>query len=89
MAVHPELVDKLVSFQNSILGTGDSCMDELSKEKPNIAVEFKADDSHESVEVNVTNIPLVSYVPKASKSSASNSSSLSGIKIICILLCHV
>ncbi|KAF7843379.1 Activating signal cointegrator 1 complex subunit 1 [Senna tora] len=88
LAIHPELVNRLVSFQNSILGTGDSCMDEnldtdaneettdneeldeLSKEEPNVAVELKVKDSNESVEVNLTNIPLVSYAPKASKSSA-------------------
>ncbi|XP_054781326.1 uncharacterized protein LOC129288660 isoform X3 [Prosopis cineraria] len=99
LAIHPELVNKLVSFQNSILGTGDSCMDEnlesdsneentdneeqhgLSKEKPNVAVELKVSDSNESVEVNLTNIPFVSYVPKASKSSASKSPDLSDLGI--------
>ncbi|XP_054781334.1 uncharacterized protein LOC129288662 isoform X2 [Prosopis cineraria] len=99
LAIHPELVNKLVSFQNSILGTGDSCMDEnlesdsneentdneeqhgLSKEKPNVAVELKVGDSNESVEVNLKNIPLVSYVPKASKSSASESPDLSDLGI--------
>lgn len=101
MAIHPELVSKLINFQNSILGTGDSCMDEnlaidsneettdneeldeLSKEKPNVAVELKVDDNNESVEVNLTNIPLVSYAPKASKSKA-----VSGIKLICFMLCY-
>ena len=28
LAVHPELVDKLINFQNSILGNDDSCMNE-------------------------------------------------------------
>ncbi|CAL8132020.1 unnamed protein product [Prunus armeniaca] len=28
LAIHPELVDKLVNFQNSILGISDSCVDE-------------------------------------------------------------
>ncbi|KAG4945067.1 Activating signal cointegrator 1 complex subunit 1 [Glycine soja] len=92
LAIHPELVNKLISFQHSILGIG-SCMDEntytesdsnedegtttdtkevdqLSKENSGVAVELKANDNSESVKVNLTNIPLVSYAPKASKSSA-------------------
>ncbi|XP_028796836.1 uncharacterized protein LOC114752271 isoform X4 [Neltuma alba] len=99
LAIHPELVNKLVSFQNSILGTGDSCVDEnlesdsneentdneeqdaLSEEKPNVAVEVKVRDSNESVEVNLTNIPLVSYAPKATKSSTSKSPDLSDLGI--------
>ncbi|XWS18979.1 hypothetical protein CRYUN_Cryun32bG0091300 [Craigia yunnanensis] len=28
LAIHPELVDKLVNFQNSILGISDACVDE-------------------------------------------------------------
>ncbi|XP_028789476.1 uncharacterized protein LOC114745483 isoform X1 [Neltuma alba] len=99
LAIHPELVNKLVSFQNSILGTGDSCVDEnlesdsneentdneeqdaLSEEKPKVAVEVKVRDSNESVEVNLTNIPLVSYAPKATKSSTSKSPDLSDLGI--------
>ncbi|KAE9585884.1 putative K domain, cyclic phosphodiesterase [Lupinus albus] len=92
LAIHPELVNKLINFQNSILGIGNSCTDEnldtdstedgdssdskevdqLSKENADVTVELKVDDRSESVKVNFTNIPLVSYVPKASKSSASS-----------------
>lgn len=50
-------------------------MDQLSKENAGVAVELKVDDNSESVKVNLTDIPLVSYTPKASKFSAS-----SGIK---------
>ncbi|XP_027344420.1 uncharacterized protein LOC113856670 isoform X2 [Abrus precatorius] len=92
LAIHPELVDKLVNFQHSILGNGGSCMDEntdtdndsnededatnnkevdqLSKKNADVTVELKVDDNSESVKVNLTNIPLVRYAPKASKSSA-------------------
>lgn len=28
MAIHPELVSKLINFQNTILGNDDSCIDE-------------------------------------------------------------
>lgn len=28
LAIHPELVDKLVNFQNSILGISDACVDD-------------------------------------------------------------
>lgn len=90
LAIYPELVDKLFDFQHSILGDGDSCIDEnldtdsnededttvvkeadqLSKKNADVAVELKVADDSESVKVNLTNIPLVSYAPKASKSSA-------------------
>ncbi|KAL2982348.1 hypothetical protein AAZX31_13G336900 [Glycine max] len=92
LAIHPELVNKLINFQHSILEIG-SCMDEntdtetdsnedesttndtkkvdqLSKENSGVAVELKVNDNSKLVKVNVTNIPLVSYAPKASKSSA-------------------
>nr|AFK33576.1 unknown [Lotus japonicus] len=90
LAIYPELVDKLFDFQHSILGDGDSCIDEnldtdsnededttvveeadqLSKKNADVAVELKVADDSESVKVNLTNISLVSYAPKASKSSA-------------------
>jgi len=59
-------------------GTTDTKgVDQLSKENAGVAVELKVYDNSESVKVNLTDIPLVSYKPKASKSSAS-----SGIKTI-------
>ncbi|KAL9323115.1 hypothetical protein ACSQ67_011168 [Phaseolus vulgaris] len=91
LAIHPELVDKLINFQHSILGnvsykdestdtdsneeegTADTKgVDQLSKENAGVAVELKVDDNSESVKVNLTDIPLVSYTPKASKFSASS-----------------
>lgn len=35
LAIHPELVDKLVKFQNSILGTSDSFQDETVESDSN------------------------------------------------------
>ncbi|XP_058780563.1 uncharacterized protein LOC131654155 [Vicia villosa] len=93
LAIHPELVSKLINFQNTILGNDDSCIDENldtdssneaedttdnkegdqpSKEIADVAVELKVDDDSKSVKVNYTNIPLVSYAPKASKASTSS-----------------
>ncbi|MED6204824.1 hypothetical protein PIB30_012324 [Stylosanthes scabra] len=84
LAIHPELVDKLIKFQNSILGNEDACVnededttenkevDQLSKENADVAVELKVEDGSAAVKVNLTNIPLVSYAPKASKSSTSS-----------------
>ncbi|MED6208941.1 hypothetical protein PIB30_049780 [Stylosanthes scabra] len=84
LAIHPELVDKLINFQNSILGNEDACtnenedttenkeVDQLSKENADVAVELKVEDGSAAVKVNLTNIPLVSYAPKASKSSTSS-----------------
>ncbi|XP_010098109.2 uncharacterized protein LOC21408906 isoform X2 [Morus notabilis] len=87
LAIHPELVDKLVMFQNSILGCGDPRIEEnvdsdsnedyTEKEDedqkldkgPSVAAKLKVDDDKEGVKVDITNIPLVSYAPKASESS--------------------
>lgn len=81
MAIHPELVDKLLNFQNSILGNDDGCLDDNLGSNSNedgdrklnkqvdVAVELKADDDKEHVNANITKIPLVSYPPTASKSS--------------------
>ncbi|KAL5576481.1 hypothetical protein UlMin_018180 [Ulmus minor] len=85
LAIHPELVDKLFMFQNSILGCSDQRLEEnvdsdsnddhteneeedqkLDK-GPDVAVELKVDNDNERVKVNITNIPLVSYAPRASK----------------------
>ncbi|XP_057725691.1 uncharacterized protein LOC130941271 [Arachis stenosperma] len=91
LAIHPELVDKLINFQNSILGNEDAStnededttenteVDQLSKENVDVAVELKVEDGSAAVKVNLTNIPLVSYAPKASKSSKSSTSSDLGI----------
>ncbi|XP_027926027.1 uncharacterized protein LOC114183272 isoform X6 [Vigna unguiculata] len=91
LAIHPELVNKLINFQHSILGTvslknegtdpdsneeggttDTKGVDHMPKENAGVAVEHKVDDKSESVKVNLTDIPLVSYTPKAFKSSASS-----------------
>ncbi|XP_038717598.1 uncharacterized protein LOC120010806 isoform X2 [Tripterygium wilfordii] len=87
LAIHPELVDKLLSFQNIVLGNSNDCLDgnhdtdsdevtsdnenegqQLDK-RPDVAVELKVQSDHEHVKVDLTSIPFVSYLPKASKSS--------------------
>lgn len=35
LAIHPELVEKLINFQNSILGSSDSCLDEAENSDTN------------------------------------------------------
>ncbi|KAL2332348.1 hypothetical protein Fmac_019929 [Flemingia macrophylla] len=86
LAIHPELVNKLINFQNSILGNG-SCMEKSTdidsnededtsdnKEVDQLSkdkADIAVDDNSESVKVNRANIPIVSYTPKVSKSSAS------------------
>lgn len=85
MAIHPELVDKLLKFQNSILGNGDSCLDESPEsdsnaetddeskhqelERGQVQVQLKVNDDSTDVKADITSIPLVSYLPKASKGS--------------------
>ncbi|GMN37179.1 hypothetical protein TIFTF001_006605 [Ficus carica] len=99
LAIHPELVEKLFMFQNSILGCSsdhhreenmvsdtneDSTENEDEVQKlekgPGVAVKLNVDDDKERVNVNITNVPLVSYAPKASKSSY-----ISGMKLV--ILC--
>ncbi|XP_062087529.1 uncharacterized protein LOC133794334 isoform X2 [Humulus lupulus] len=90
LAIHPELVDKLIMFQNSILECDDPCLeknagsdsivDEGQKldKGPDVAVELKVDTDKERVKVNLTNVPVVSYAPKA---KTSTSSTLSDMRI--------
>ncbi|XWS18976.1 hypothetical protein CRYUN_Cryun32bG0091000 [Craigia yunnanensis] len=94
LAIHPELVDKLVNFQNSILGISDACVDENLEGNSDgdtyghdqqfgkgsaIAIELKVSDDKKSVKVDASGIPLVSYAPKEPKES--KSSNLSDLRI--------
>lgn len=102
LAIHPQLVEKLVNFQNSILGinntdqvrdldndgNGDTSDEEdrnlQFNRAPTIAVKLKAQEDNESSKVDISNIPLVSYPPKASKSSTleEKTPALSGMETI-------
>lgn len=84
MAIYPELVDKLVSFQNSILG--NPCKDEnlggesnedtsddddqQLKGKLDVVVKLQVEDDSKHVKVDITKIPPTSYPPKKSMPSA-------------------
>lgn len=94
LAIHPELVDKLFIFQKRILGNDvsleDVNLDSESSESnsedcqgrnqqvSNVAVKLNAEGGNEQVKVDISSIPLVSYVPKA-KPRDSGTSSLSGL----------
>ncbi|KAK9281018.1 hypothetical protein L1049_003910 [Liquidambar formosana] len=81
LAIHPELVDKLVNFQNSILGNSDPNPDENLESDSNKdtsddedkdqqkGLDVAVEDNPERVKVDKTNIRLTHYPPKASKSS--------------------
>ncbi|CAN1836720.1 Activating signal cointegrator 1 complex subunit 1 [Linum perenne] len=89
LAIHPELVDKLVSFQNSVLGNDDRFLNENSEngsgedssddgvkdremnKRLDVTVGLKVEEGNH-VRVDLTNIPLVSYGPKASTSGSSS-----------------
>ncbi|CAN1286100.1 hypothetical protein LINPERPRIM_LOCUS19203 [Linum perenne] len=89
LAIHPELVDKLVSFQNSVLGNDDRFLNENSEngsgedssddgvkdremnKRLDVTVGLKIEEGNH-VRVDLTNIPLVSYGPKASTSGSSS-----------------
>ncbi|KAF4350888.1 hypothetical protein F8388_008070 [Cannabis sativa] len=76
LAIHPDLVDKLIMFQNSILECDDPCLEKNAAsgsnvddnqkldKGPDVAVELKVDTDKEHVQVNITNVPVVSYAPK-------------------------
>ncbi|CAH8260681.1 unnamed protein product [Arabidopsis lyrata] len=74
LAIHPELVDKLVNFQNSILGNHsiarDKQDDQANRETTSVAVDLKANSETNKVNVDIKSIPIVSYPPKAKSKSS-------------------
>uniref|UniRef100_A0A2P2L8T7 Uncharacterized protein LOC105635028 isoform X1 n=1 Tax=Rhizophora mucronata TaxID=61149 RepID=A0A2P2L8T7_RHIMU len=66
LAIHPELVGKLVNFQNTILGNNNASVDE--KGDP-VEVGVKVEDERHA-NVDSAHIPVVSYAPKASKTAS-------------------
>lgn len=77
LAIHPQLVDKLINFQNSILGLHDEVSNSSSNK------DSTGQGNSENVKVDVTKIPLVSYPAKSSSTSTSkaNTSTLSELGI--------
>ncbi|MBA0587526.1 hypothetical protein Gorai_000652, partial [Gossypium raimondii] len=90
LAIHPELVSKLVGFQNSILGSSDACIDEnpdgnsdgdnsedsaQEQQLGNISVELEVADDEESVKVDVSVRPLDSNAPKENEEPKSSNKS--------------
>ncbi|KAM3267984.1 putative protein isoform X1 [Capsicum chacoense] len=73
LAIHPELVNKLINFQNSVLGITVVNEDEKLVLNHRVAVELQTEDSNDRVTVDIANIPLVSYSPIVSTSSTSES----------------
>ncbi|KAK2971158.1 hypothetical protein RJ640_008582 [Escallonia rubra] len=87
LAIHPELVNKLVNFQNSILGINDDSQDQnLNSDSDRdtsdnedgdvqleratrFAVKLNVEEHSERVKVDIIDVPIVSYPPKASDSS--------------------
>ncbi|KAK3027069.1 hypothetical protein RJ639_040901 [Escallonia herrerae] len=87
LAIHPELVDKLVNFQNTILGINDDSQDQnLNSDSDRdtsdnedgdvqleratrFAVKLNIEEHSERVKVDIIDVPIVSYPPKASDSS--------------------
>ncbi|BAB01263.1 unnamed protein product [Arabidopsis thaliana] len=74
LAIHPELVDKLVNFQNSILGihsiASDKQDDQANRATTSVAVDLKANSETNQVNVGIKSIPIVSYPPKAKSKSS-------------------
>ncbi|KAF8100268.1 hypothetical protein N665_0227s0003 [Sinapis alba] len=67
LAIHPELVEKLVNFQNSILGNQSIAVDETTS----VAVDLNANSETNQVSVDIRSIPIVSYPPKAKETKSS------------------
>ncbi|KAL8252375.1 hypothetical protein R6Q59_036068 [Mikania micrantha] len=66
LSVHPQFVDKLISFQNSILGINDANANEVLGSSSNRNTTKEEDGAHSLVET-----PLVSYPPKSPATFAS------------------
>lgn len=75
LAIHPGLVDKLMNFQNSILGNhgvaGDEQVDQANRSTTSVAVDLKANSETNQVNVDIKSIPIVSYLPKAKETKSS------------------
>ncbi|CAH2053562.1 unnamed protein product [Thlaspi arvense] len=75
LAIHPELVGKLVNFQNSILGNHSVAGDEQDvqpiSESTSVAVGLRANSETNQVNVDIKSIPIVSYQPKAKGTDSS------------------
>ncbi|VVA97820.1 unnamed protein product [Arabis nemorensis] len=75
LAIHPELVDKLMNFQNSILGNhgiaGDEQDDQANISTTSVAVDLRANSETNQVNVDIKSIPIVSYQPKAKETKSS------------------
>ncbi|XP_058192511.1 uncharacterized protein LOC131309859 isoform X3 [Rhododendron vialii] len=72
LAIHPELVDKLLKFQKSILGSSNAYQNENLDSDANgdtSAVKLKVEDDNGHVKVDITNIRRVSHPTRASKPS--------------------
>ncbi|KAG2315767.1 hypothetical protein Bca52824_018889 [Brassica carinata] len=67
LAIHPKLVEKLVNFQNSILGNHSIAVDETTS----VAVDLNANSETRRVNVDIRSIPVVSYQPKAKETKSS------------------
>ncbi|KAL1199453.1 hypothetical protein V5N11_022981 [Cardamine amara subsp. amara] len=82
LAIHPELVGKLVNFQNSILGNhsiaGDEQDDQPVDKTTSVTVDLKANSETNQVNVDMKSIPIVSYQPKA---KGTNTSTLLDLEI--------
>ncbi|CAI0423251.1 unnamed protein product [Linum tenue] len=94
LAIHPELVDKLVKFQNSVMGNDEFLNENLENDSTEGSSDNEVKDQEtnkrqdvavglkvgegNNVRIDLTSIPLVSYKPKPSQQRASTSAS-SGI----------
>ncbi|XP_035845571.1 uncharacterized protein LOC110935597 isoform X7 [Helianthus annuus] len=61
LALHPQFIDKLIGFQNSILGINDANSSEV----------LGGSSNNDGTNEDATKIPLVSYPPKSTSTSTS------------------
>ncbi|KAL8465938.1 hypothetical protein ACS0TY_035154 [Phlomoides rotata] len=74
LAIHPELVKKLLNFQNTVLGIAASDQHSTASKVP-VKLEGEKSDAQDKPNVISSNIPLASYHPKEPKNPASETSS--------------
>ncbi|KAL8465939.1 hypothetical protein ACS0TY_035154 [Phlomoides rotata] len=85
LAIHPELVKKLLNFQNTVLGIAASDQHSTASKVP-VKLEGEKSDAQDKPNVISSNIPLASYHPKEPKNPASETSSkLAGVDIYVLI----
>lgn len=90
LAIHPELVDKLLNFQKSILGSSNAYQNENLDSDANgdtSAVKLKVEDDNDHVKMDIANIRRVSNPTRASKPSGMKEAVYHSSDVLSLITC--